>query len=179
MLEQLSRLNLESRKRQVPVDRYAVISKWHHLAIASLASTSDFNPDPEHIALRLGILPHEAEMALKRLLRMGILKWEGDQLVKTDQGLPVSDCPTGAAQRYHASMLKKSADALEKSDVDPMMEGIMVAGDKASLAAARREMDSFRKRMQRIFADADKRAVYYIGTSMFRLDRSIESQEQA
>jgi uncharacterized protein (TIGR02147 family) len=71
-----SREDVESvnELRQLATDTASVISEWHHYAILELTRLRDFKPDSRWIAQVLGITPDLVNLALSRLLRLGLLE---------------------------------------------------------------------------------------------------------
>ena len=60
--------------RRLADDTSAVISEWHHYAILELTRLQHFKPDSRWIARVLGIEADLVNLALSRLLRLGLLE---------------------------------------------------------------------------------------------------------
>ena len=60
--------------RQLAQDTANLISDWHHYAILELVHVRDFKPDSRWLARVLGISVDEVNVALQRLLRLGLLE---------------------------------------------------------------------------------------------------------
>jgi uncharacterized protein (TIGR02147 family) len=61
---------------QMTYDTAAVISDWHYYAILELTRLQNFKPDSRWIARVLGLNPDDVNIALSRLVRLGLLKME-------------------------------------------------------------------------------------------------------
>lgn len=59
---------------QLAQDTAGLMSEWSGYAILELVRLSDFRPDSRWIAKVLGISPDEVNIALQRLLRLGLLE---------------------------------------------------------------------------------------------------------
>lgn len=72
-------------------DIFALISEWWHYAILNLTRTHGFRGQPLWIAKRLGIPLNQAELAVQRLLKLGLLKRKGETLVRVFKNTNTSD----------------------------------------------------------------------------------------
>jgi uncharacterized protein (TIGR02147 family) len=63
--------------RQLAHDTASLISDWHHYALLELTRLDGFQPDTRWIARVLGISPDDVNVALVRLLRLGLLEMAG------------------------------------------------------------------------------------------------------
>jgi uncharacterized protein (TIGR02147 family) len=64
----------ESRTAQLARDAAEVLSDLHHAAILELVRLGDFRPDTRWIARVLDLPPDQVNVALQRLLRLGLLE---------------------------------------------------------------------------------------------------------
>lgn len=83
-------------------DHFRIIADWYHFAILSLARTEDCQSSRTWIAQRLGISAQEAELALARLRRVGLISTRGNKLKRTESALEtVADLPSSAIKKSH------------------------------------------------------------------------------
>jgi uncharacterized protein (TIGR02147 family) len=128
--------------------QFAVIADWYHLAILDLVTTTKFKSDPKWIAKRLSLRPFEVEMALERLLKLGLLKRVGPHLVKVRKQM---DFPTKhsvtAVREHHRQMMERAKGQLamtdQKSFESRMISSITFAADSSRLEAARKKVLDF------------------------------------
>ena len=72
----------ERETRQLTRETATLIEEWQHFAILELTRLEDFRPDVRWIARVLGLTPDEVNVAVQRLLRLGLLvmrergRWE-------------------------------------------------------------------------------------------------------
>lgn len=59
------------------LDTFQMLSTWHHYAILELLQVKAFKPDSRWIANSLGLETQEVNIALQRLLRLGLLQMVG------------------------------------------------------------------------------------------------------
>jgi uncharacterized protein (TIGR02147 family) len=65
---------VERQVRQLAFDTASLIADWHHYAILELVHVKDFRPDSRWVARVLDIPVDEVNVALQRLLRLGLLE---------------------------------------------------------------------------------------------------------
>jgi hypothetical protein len=63
--------------RQLARDAAEVLADVHHAAILELVALEHFRPDSRWIARVLGLSPDRVNIALQRLLRLGLLEMSG------------------------------------------------------------------------------------------------------
>jgi uncharacterized protein (TIGR02147 family) len=98
----------------------AVYASWYNAAIAELARCEDFRPDPAWIAAMLypPVTVEQAEEALTRLVRLGVLVPDGDGGLRQsgEKTLSPSDLPPGpmseAFAHFHEDSLALAQQAV-------------------------------------------------------------------
>src|SRR5262249_20161371 len=60
--------------QQLTLDTFAIISDWYHYAILELMKVHSFKGDTTWISKSLGITKSEANAAVERLMRVGLIK---------------------------------------------------------------------------------------------------------
>ncbi len=160
---------------QVAEDHFKIISDWHHFAILELISTKDFKPQINWISKRLQISPTAVSMAIKRLQSLGMVKVEGLNLVDDTSGfqscLPKSRS-TLAYKNHQLQLLDKAKSALELVPLAQRDQtGVMMAVNSEQLGLARKEIQKFRRRIDKILSlkQKSKDEVYQLCISFFPL----------
>ena len=133
---------------QLQLDAFKVISDWYHMAIIDLSRLGEFKTDPRWIARKLRITPIQAELAIDRLLRLGLLERQDDRLVAKDTDLFVEGgVPSESIKKFHRQILQKATDALTLQSIDKRhFFTQFVTIDRNELAAAKKEIDKFQHR---------------------------------
>lgn len=104
---------------KISADQFSVISDWHHFAILSLVKTKDFKNNSRFISERLGIGLVDADRAVKRLIRLGMLEEKNSKLVRTQAKVRTSDdIASTSVKRAHFQTLELAKQALEKYPVE-------------------------------------------------------------
>ncbi len=151
---------------------FDVVSDWYHFPILELTLLSDFDPRPQWIAPKLGISLATAEVAVKRLLTVGLIegttaKWKA---VTTFPSV-VRNVPSEAVKRFHAQILDKAKASLYLTNVaERDMSAVTMAFDPQDLPKVREEIQKFRRSLERRYKKSpDKRAVYCFSQQFFPL----------
>lgn len=169
---ELRTLDEEAAKtKAIDQDVFAAISQYHHGAILELTRLDEFKPSTPWIARRLGIEPLAAEMAVNRLLRLGLLKASGSTWVATDEHVTSGNVPSKAVRRYHAQMMTLATKALETQPFDQRdARGKTFAVARSQLPELRRLIDQLFRGVTSRGTKARQDAVYHLSVQLFRLD---------
>lgn len=105
---------------QLTADQFHVASDWYYFGILSLTETEAFRNDPAWIAQRLAITPQDAQVALDRLKRLGMLI--EDQYGRLKRGAAhyrtSDDVASVSARKAHFQNLDLARQSLERDPVD-------------------------------------------------------------
>lgn len=110
----------ESSRFKLQLDAFKIISDWYHLGILELMKCKDFRHDSKWMARRLGIPVIQVELAIERLLRVGLLKKQGQeyQAIEADGWVP-GGVPSASIRKFHRQVLEKAIQAIA---VQPVQE---------------------------------------------------------
>jgi len=101
------------------LDAMKVISDWYHLAILELTYLENFQSESKWIASKLGISDFEAKEAIKRLVKIGLLKNKKGNLVDTNSHLATpSGIPSKSIKDFHKQIMNKALMAVETQSVE-------------------------------------------------------------
>ncbi len=87
--------------QQLASDAATVISDWYHYAILELTRLHHFKPDTRWIARVLGITPDEVNLALSRLIRLGLL-----EMVDRDRWIDKSGDTTASLAEFSETAIR-------------------------------------------------------------------------
>ncbi len=158
-------------------DQFQTLSQWYHFAILSLAETKGFVAEPLWIARRIGIKLNEAEQALERLQRLGLIEWSrSKKTLKLTKG-PLStsdDIANSAVKQSHYEDLKLAADKLDQVTVDERdFTSVTVAIDKTKLNQAKKMIRDFQDQLSAFLETGTQTEVYKMCFHIFPLSHSI------
>lgn len=163
------------------LDTFAFISDWYHYAILELTYVEGFNSDPAWMSKRLGITKAECGIAIKRLLRLGLLEEAEDGVLKdiSQNGELTSLHPSmssGASRNYQVQLL----DLSKRSVVNDPLEvrnhtSATFCFDSDDLEKAVEKITKFRRSFAKEFQPKNKgNEVYQIQISFFPLTKQTE-----
>lgn len=164
-----------SQAHRLDEDRFRLVSDWWCFAILNLLDIDDIRWTRVEIAERFGITQLQAQAAMDRLERLGLVKKTApDRAVCGDFVEHSSEVSSEAIRRYHRSLLEKAIEALDNHDREQRdITGIGFALDRRELKAIAREIAEFQEQL--IAKYARKRrgrkfdSVYQLEMALFRL----------
>jgi transcriptional regulator with XRE-family HTH domain len=162
--------NSDAEFSSLSLDLFAMVSDWYHYAILDLTMLKSFKPEPKWIAQKLGIQPHEAMSAVERLKRLGMLKIQGNKLVKGESFYTnYSEGQTSAAlKEYQRQIIKKALLAIdncprERKDIT----SITIAANSRKLDLAKVKIKEFRRELCAFLEDGEKDSVYHLALQLY------------
>lgn len=163
--------------RQLKEEHFRLISEWYHGAIMSLLNASDFKSDTKWIAKKLGISLLQVEIAIERLIYLGMLEKTNGQLRAKDESVFIDDIPSQAIRKFHRQHLNKALVALESPHAeDRNVSGITLVGNPRKLAYYNEKIDRFMKDlMQEMEEDEQRDGLYHLTVAMMRLDKEVRT----
>lgn len=162
------RLVAETRAERLSDDQFHLIADWYHFAILSLAKTENVRSSAGWIARRLAIAPAEAELALARLRRLGLIKVQHGKLVRTKANVETTpDLPSIAIKESHRQTLEQTIDALFSVPVTMReISSTTVATSPAKIQQAKAMMRAFAEEMQQFLEEGPKTEVYNLNLQL-------------
>ncbi len=160
---------------QLQVDAFKAIADWYHFAILELLNVAGFRSDAKWIGKKLGLSEFEVQLALDRLVRLGLIVWHGSKLKAThDQGSVPDDIPSESIKKFHSQILLKAKDALYMQGVDDREFGAeILAVDKSRLPEAKKAIRDFQhkfcKKMTELADDGVRDSLYCLSVQFFDL----------
>jgi uncharacterized protein (TIGR02147 family) len=139
-----------SRFTQLARDQYEVVSDWSHYAILELLTVDGFRPSAHAIARALSISRPEANAAIERLQRLGILaidpsgRWINRSGSHTTVG---TACPASALRNLQRRILEGAMRALAETPIEERDQSSL------TLALDSRLLPEVRARLKRLRAE--------------------------
>jgi uncharacterized protein (TIGR02147 family) len=168
----LEKHRLDSKFHVLKDDVIQAIGEWYHFAILQLTQVKDFKSEPAWIARALGITVMEAQIALERLDRLGLIETKRGKIHLLKETVSLGeDVPSRVVRGLHKQVLEKAAAALETQSVeDRDFSAIFVAIDRKMMLQAKQWIKRFRRRLlTRIEQTDSKNEVYCFSTQFFSL----------
>lgn len=171
----------QARFQQLALDTFAVISDWYHYAILELTYLEDFKADPQWISQRLGITKSEVNIAIERLLRMGLLKTtpKGKWIDASENGELTHLTPaetSDAARKYQCQLLELSQRAVQEVPLAKRNHtSATLCFDPDDLEIAITKIAEFRRAFARELQPKKAKDVYQLQISFFPLTKQKET----
>lgn len=163
---------------RLEIEQFQSMSQWYHLAILNLLRLPDFDKDPVAIARRLGISSVEAQTALDRLQKLGLLVSEKAALKRTTKSLFVKmDRSHLAVRKFHQQMIQKSLEALEDGSSETF-QARHITG--STLTCSKKQLETIKDKLDKCHQDIitylenskhPSDAVYQLNTQFFPLTK--------
>jgi uncharacterized protein (TIGR02147 family) len=161
--------------RQHTLDTFAIISDWYHYAILALMRVKDFKPTSAWVAKSLGISKPEANLAIERLVRVGLLRKEKDgKWLDTTGGFSTNingNLTSAANKKLQKQILELAIKALEEVPSELRdYTSMTMAIDPKYLPEAVEKIKKFRRGLAQFLEErSEPTAVYNLGISLYPL----------
>jgi uncharacterized protein (TIGR02147 family) len=165
-------------EKAIQLDAFEAVADWCHYGITELALTRGFRSDPVWIAKKLGVDQKQVEIAIERLLRLGLLTRGRDGRLR---GLDVSVCgpddvQSEAIKKYHSQILNRAAQAIYFQPVtERNFSSSTFSFRSKDVAKAQTLIRKFVRSFSGNFdPGTEKDSVFCLATQFFRLDHEIK-----
>lgn len=113
--DRLKKLNPKNKSHDLSVDVFKTISEWYHLPILELTYLPGFKATPDYVSKKLGISKSEAELALKRLIRLDLIQKVNKGIWKKAHNYLLSESKVSdsAFKHYHKQILEKAIASID------------------------------------------------------------------
>lgn len=163
-------------------DQLEMIKEWYHIPILEMIYLTDFNYKAPDLAKRLGITAFQAENALSRLCRLGLLKLQGVEYIKSDTNIVFrSPKRHEAFKAFHCEMIDKASQAVESKAIEErVIASQTFCMDVELLDEAKTIIREFSRKMTDLFAKSKKyNEVYQLNVQFFGLSETEDEKEQS
>ena len=169
--------NPQGDSQDLELERFKVIAEWHHFAILASTELENFSSIPSVIAVNLGIGQQEAELAIDRLIKVGLLEKNSEgRLCKTlSHPVAKSDATNSALKKFHVQTLKKAIESLENHEAHERRIGSeTIAIDDDQLEEYGQLMEDFFNRALALAKSSKKKNhVYHLGVQFYRMSKQL------
>jgi transcriptional regulator with XRE-family HTH domain len=158
------------------LDTFQTLSIWHHYAILELIQVQGFKTDSRWIAKTLGIAVEDVNIALQRLLRLGLLEMAGrDRWVDTsgDAEFRSATLTEAARSQLNQEIHERAIDAIQCVPSEYRVHRqVVVALDSKQLSRLHTLADEFVRELRTLATESDaKDDVYQVEISLFPVTR--------
>ncbi|MCX6116433.1 MAG: DUF4423 domain-containing protein [Proteobacteria bacterium] len=177
----ISKQGFTSKKSQIQIqeidqDIYASISDMIHYLILEGTFLRDFQPDARWISRRFNVTVIEAEQAIARLIRLGLLTSSNGAIVKSSQSLITKDLSktNSALKASQRQILKSALKALENDPIEHRdTTGMTMSIDPKKIPLAKQMIQDFTNQLCEMLESGERTEVFQLSVSLFSLERNL------
>lgn len=147
-------------------------SHWYHNSIRELVTIVDFGEDYARLArmLKPRISARQARRSVAMLVRLGLLRKEGNRYVQADRNLTTGfTVQSLSVENFHLQNLNLAGESIDTCPAQHRELGCMVAGlSQQGFETVKKEMREFRSKLVSIInRDEPAERVYHIAMQLF------------
>ncbi|HMA63720.1 MAG TPA: TIGR02147 family protein [Chitinispirillaceae bacterium] len=176
--EKLQLCNSHTKARLLLQQQYDYFSQWYHSTIRELICTTDFKEDYEKLGkmLKPAISARKARDSVMLLLKLGLIKKNGDLYEQTDSSVTTGDeVRSLAVQNFHLQNLmitRESISTCKSSGRD--ISTLIVSMSDEDFLKVKAEIQQFRKKLlDMIKPDKKARRTYHVNFQLFPTSENI------
>lgn len=163
--------------KDIDQEVFQFFNSWYHLAVLDLVACKDFQASSVWIADRLGLKPEVAFATVDRLKRLGLVKIEGDRLVKTNAHIRMPSAHNGINifANFHRQMIDKALKELDVTEPERkekrLITGVTMSIPKTKIPLAKEKIEKFKREMAALLTAGDADEVVQLNIQFFPLTK--------
>ncbi len=157
------------------IENFQIIAQWYHFAILSLTNLKGFRGDLGWIARRLKIRLEEAEVAVGRLLTLGLLERtpKGWKAVNDADIGTTSDVSSEAIRENHSQHLTLAQTALRELPIDRReFNNLTLAMNLSDVPRAKAALREFIEKFNREHETVPGQELFQLNVQFYQITRS-------
>ena len=164
----------ELERVQLEDDSFRLISDWYFLATLNLAKIKSNFADALWVSKRLEISVYEAENAITRLVRMGLIEIRSGTMHRTSKAISTSnDIPSSAIRKHHRDHLNLADKTLDSSEIEKReFSSVTMAVNPHKLSEAKKILAKAKRKVADLMETDDPTEVYVLSLQLFPLTKS-------
>lgn len=173
--QQLKVLDIDSSANRKTIllkeDEFKLISDWYHYAILSLGELPENSSDSRWVAKRLNISYKQANEAMTRLQRLGIIEISDGKFRQIGEPLKTTtDIPSSSIRNYHKGILSLAQNKIEQIDIDKRdYSSMTMAINSNNLKKAKKLTQKYKEQMLDLLETGKLNEVYQLSIQLFPL----------
>lgn len=172
LLKSLHSIRESSKTKQLDDDVSKRISDWRYYAILTAITLVKQVDDLNDVAKKIGWTQSQLANAIERLVRLGLVEWQGAKLfvcAKKTNATPV--VPSAAIRDFHRGVLQHAAIQMETQDRSKRDFSVRILSiDENDIPAVKERLQKFRDELAAEFASKPSaNKVYNLSMQFFDL----------
>lgn len=169
-------LNSSDSSKVVISDNYEFYSCWYHNTIRELVTFVDFKGDYSILSRQLHpqITPRQARQSVELLLKLGMIRSNGDKYEQTSPDITTGDSVSSVyISKFHLQNLKLASESIELCCASERDVSCIIATiDDNQFREVKKEIQSFRKKLVNLINRMEKnptgkKRVYNMAIQLF------------
>lgn len=168
--------DLDFKYSILSVDAFTVIADWYHYAILEFTAVKNFKSDPKWIAQKLGITVSEVNMAVDRMVRLGMIKKKNGKIQRSKQHVAnyTEGVTSGAHKEFQRQLLTKALQAIDNCPQDKKdITSITMPANSKKIKEVKEKIRKFRREICDYLEDGNHDSVYQMCVQLFPLTDEI------
>ena len=171
-------LSRHFKKRRLDLEKFKIISDWHHFAILEFVRIHPTKNQPELIGGQLNISAEACREAIQRLLLVGLLKIEEGFL--KDQGADIfvgEEIPSSAIRNHHRQIMGHADRAIDTIPMDQReLQSLIFSIPQESIGEFKKMVQKFASKINSTAeAKTSRDRVYALGIQLIPLSKEIKT----
>ena len=180
---QTEKAQQQAAYQQLTIDQFSIMSDWYHYAILELIKIEGFPHTTHDFARALGITKSEANIAVERMFRVGLLEEVEGRLKEINGGFATNisgNLTSAGSKKLQKQILEQSIEALMTLPTDVRNHTSMtMAIDPKLLPEAIERIKKFRRELSEFLeTQGTPTEVYQMSLSLFPITHSAIELEQ-
>ena len=163
----------EKNYSKLETDANEVLSDWYYFAILELTHVSNFLPNIEWVAKRLGIAPSLVQEAIERLQRLKLLSIEPDGSWKdlNNYLMTTNEVPSRNIRRLHHQIICKAHRSVSEQTISERnLNSLILSFDESKMEEAKKMIMDFQiKFNEKMGPNGSANGVYCLAIQFFNL----------
>lgn len=173
-LEILKKFQMINGINEIELEKFKVISDWHHNALLELMMLEHFVSSTEWMAEQLNLNLETTQQALVRLEKFGLIQNQNGQWCVTDANLTTTNgIPSREIREHHFQIIQKASESIEDQPVNERdLSSMTMAINEADLPFVQNKLQEFRRSLAiELQKNTKKNRVYCLATQFFPLSK--------
>jgi uncharacterized protein (TIGR02147 family) len=165
----------KSAYQLVNLDTFKTISDWYHFAILELLTLKRSQHNFKWISEALEISEYEAQSAIERLIRLGLLlEKKGKWIPKVENSVTPSEIPSDAIRKFHGQILDKAKQALNLQAIGQRdFSALTFSFSRKNIKVAKEELKMFRRDFIKKYVGSEQNdSIYCLAFQLFELTKT-------
>jgi uncharacterized protein (TIGR02147 family) len=177
-LDEILAASHSNLQNELSTSAFRVIADWYHLAILELLLTKDYARVESKnviawISSRLGLSTIQVKNSLRHLEKLELVEFLKGKPMRTEGTLKTGDqIPSSAIRSHHKQYLEKAVDAIDEQSIEECdFSGVIIPADSSKIPQAKKAIQEFRMKMNRILKGERADEVYRVSIGLFRVSK--------